>query len=68
MSLAPTFGLADMQEVNDASQGQPGDADRVTVPQQRIVCIEHPCIIRNVDMGVKSLGGEQNLQKVGQAR
>jgi len=39
--------------------------DPSSVPQDRIVCIEHPCIIRDVDQGVKSLGGEHHLQKVG---
>lgn len=36
----------------------------VNVPQERVVCIEHPCIVRNVDKGVQSLGGEHTMQQV----
>ena len=39
-----------------------------TVPQQRIVSIEHPCIVANLDNALKSLGGEQQLKDVSEAR
>lgn len=35
-----------------------------TVPQERVVSIEHPCIVRNFDNGVKSLGGEPQMKHV----
>ena len=34
------------------------------VPQERVVSIEHPCIVRNFDNGVKSLGGEPQMKHV----
>lgn len=35
-----------------------------TVPQERVVSIEHPCIVRNFDNGIKSLGGEPQMKHV----
>ena len=32
------------------------------VPSERVVSIEHPCIVRNFDNGVKSLGGEPQMK------
>lgn len=54
------------QHVSVASQGEHNTSGRAVldVPQDRIVCIEHPCIIKDIDNGVKSLGGEHQLQKV----
>ncbi|PIA91825.1 Transcription factor tau subunit sfc1 [Cercospora beticola] len=34
------------------------------VPPQRIVAVEHPCIVHNFDKGFKSLGGEAQLKHV----
>lgn len=34
------------------------------VPRKDVVSIEHPCLIRNVDNGIKSLGGPLALNKV----
>jgi hypothetical protein len=34
------------------------------VPQERVISIEHPCIVRNFDNGVKSLGGEPQMKHV----
>jgi general transcription factor 3C polypeptide 5 (transcription factor C subunit 1) len=42
--------------------GQP-KAPRYIIPDQRIVTIEHPCIIQNVDRGIKSLGGDRALNR-----
>ncbi|GAB7342835.1 hypothetical protein MBLNU457_g0962t1 [Dothideomycetes sp. NU457] len=52
--------------VSVASEGEQGASGRAApdVPQDRIVCIEHPCVIKDIDNGVKSLGGEQQLQKL----
>ncbi|KAK0795586.1 tau 95 subunit of transcription factor TFIIIC [Friedmanniomyces endolithicus] len=43
--------------------GGPG-APSYDVPDQRVVSIEHPCIVRNLDRGLKSLGGEAQIQHV----
>lgn len=37
---------------------------RHKVPTESIVAIEHPCIIKNVDKGLKSLGGSVALERV----
>jgi general transcription factor 3C polypeptide 5 (transcription factor C subunit 1) len=34
------------------------------VPHERVVSIEHPCIVRNFDNGIKSLGGEPQMKHV----
>ena len=34
------------------------------VPGERVVSIEHPCIVKNFDNGVKSLGGEPQMKHV----
>ena len=34
------------------------------VPDRLIVNVEHPCIIKNIEKGVESLGGESKIQKV----
>ncbi|KAG8628082.1 hypothetical protein KVT40_003955 [Elsinoe batatas] len=36
----------------------------LTVPHDRIVGIEHPCIIRDIDNAVRALGGEHHMKKV----
>ena len=49
-----------------AINGRPGDtvAPTYPVPPERVVSIEHPCIVRTFDNGVKSLGGEPQLKHV----
>lgn len=42
-----------------------GSAPSHTVANKRIICIEHPCIVRDSNRGVKSLGGEHQLKHVG---
>jgi general transcription factor 3C polypeptide 5 (transcription factor C subunit 1) len=38
------------------------------IPSRAVSAIEHPCIIKNVDKGITSLGGSVKLSKVrGQA-
>jgi hypothetical protein len=39
-------------------------APNYDVPEERIVSIEHPCIVKNLSNGFKSLGGEQQLKHV----
>ncbi|KAH9837409.1 RNA polymerase III transcription factor (TF)IIIC subunit [Teratosphaeria destructans] len=43
-------------------------APTYSVPNKRIVSIEHPCIIKNFDNGFKSLGGEPMLKHAIQHR
>ena len=42
-------------------------APTYNVPQDRLVSIEHPCIIRNLDNGIKSLGGEAQMKHVAES-
>jgi general transcription factor 3C polypeptide 5 (transcription factor C subunit 1) len=46
--------------------GRPSEAVAPTypVPPERVVSIEHPCIVRTFDNGLKSLGGEPQLKHV----
>lgn len=38
------------------------------IPSRAVSAIEHPCIVKNVDKGITSLGGSVKLSKVrGQA-
>lgn len=39
-------------------------APRVTIPDDELLCIEHPCIIKNVDKGLRSLGGGPAIERV----
>jgi hypothetical protein len=36
----------------------------IPISQDPVVCIEHPCIIKNLDRGIRSLGGEYGINKV----
>lgn len=42
------------------------DSMALTVPVERaqLALVEHPCIVRNVERGIKSLGGEHQLEEV----
>jgi general transcription factor 3C polypeptide 5 (transcription factor C subunit 1) len=42
----------------------PSTAPFYIVPHERVVSIEHPCIVRNFDNGIKSLGGEPQMKHV----
>jgi hypothetical protein len=53
-----------MQPDDMESAGSPTTALFYAVPQERVVSIEHPCIVRNFDNGVKSLGGEPQMKHV----
>jgi general transcription factor 3C polypeptide 5 (transcription factor C subunit 1) len=35
------------------------------IPARAISVVEHPCIIKNIDKGITSLGGPARLSKVG---
>lgn len=34
------------------------------VPDKRVVSVEHPCIVRNLDKALKSMGGEPRMKHV----
>ena len=53
-----------MPSATSEAAGNGDEAPTYTVPQKRIVSIEHPCIVKNFGNGFKSLGGEQQLQQV----
>lgn len=42
-----------------------GYAPAYSIPSMAFVEIEHPCIIKNIDKGVQSLGGTSQLEMVG---
>lgn len=37
------------------------------VPSQDIVCVEHPCIVKNVDKAIDTLQGYAGISEVSQA-
>lgn len=41
-------------------------ADWLTVSSDRVVTVEHPSIIKDIDKGLQSLGGEHHIKHVGQ--
>lgn len=44
--------------------GEP-TAPWLPIPSRAISAVEHPCIIKNIDKGIASLGGPARLSKVG---
>ena len=49
---------------NPPSVEQDGLAPRYEIPTNPVANIEHPCIIKNVDRGILSLGGNKQIEKV----
>ena len=43
---------------------QPSIAPDYDILSTEIVCVEHPCIVKDLDNGLKSLGGEQQIKNV----
>lgn len=48
----------------NAAVSSTGSAPKYLVPDQRIVSVEHPGIVENIDKAVESLGGEAELSRV----
>ena len=46
------------------SKGSTSSAPEYEIPGVILVGIEHPCIIRNQDRGIRSLGGLREIAKV----
>jgi general transcription factor 3C polypeptide 5 (transcription factor C subunit 1) len=48
---------------SDSRTGAPSEAPRYSIPNQRIVSVEHPCIVQNVDKAITMLGGGGTLSE-----
>ncbi|KAI0408052.1 hypothetical protein F4802DRAFT_447554 [Xylaria palmicola] len=44
--------------------GLPGSAPTFDVPERKIVAVDHPCILRNLENGLRSFGPRPNFQKL----
>jgi hypothetical protein len=55
--------MDDRGEVTPPSEQQ--HAPWLPIPSRAISVVEHPCIVKNVDKGITSLGGPVKLSKVG---
>jgi general transcription factor 3C polypeptide 5 (transcription factor C subunit 1) len=49
---------------SDEQQQQQQQAPWLPIPVRAVSVVEHPCIVRNVDKGIASLGGSLKLSKV----
>ncbi|KAF4556614.1 Tau95 Triple barrel domain-containing protein [Elsinoe fawcettii] len=58
------MGSPSASSVMSGSDGSESAGRTLTVPHDRIVSIEHPCIIRDIDRAVKVLGGEHHIKKI----
>lgn len=58
--------MADAPPTNGLKETSNGKsiAPFIPIPQDAVVCVEHPCIIKNLDRGIRSLGGEYGINKV----
>jgi hypothetical protein len=43
---------------------QQGQAPSLKFQDDKIVALEHPCIIQNLDRAILSLGGQPNIEEV----
>ena len=53
-----------MQEPDSQETANTPGALTCSVPEERIVSVEHQCIVKNFSNGFKSLGGEHQLKRV----
>lgn len=58
--------MTDAPPMNGSKQKSNGKsiAPFLPIPQDPVICVEHPCIIKNLTRGLKSLGGEYGINKV----
>jgi len=54
----------DMTDAPSSHSNEKSIAPFILISQDPVICVEHPCIIRNLDRGIKSLGGEYGINKV----
>lgn len=57
--------MADQQYWSESTITRQQPADWLDVPSEHVVSLEHPCIVNNIDKGLKSIGGEHNVKHVG---
>lgn len=55
------YQVADSEPPSDNAR----PAEWLDLPQNRVIAIEHPCIVNDIDKGLKSLGGENLIKTVG---
>lgn len=46
----------------------PMSAPTFEVPKRKIVAVDHPCIVLNLENGLRSFGSKPNFQKVSRMR
>lgn len=56
-----------LKELTLSSQSEdvPGSSSTVALRSNKFVCVEYPAVVTNVDKMLETLGGEENLSKVG---
>lgn len=55
------YQVADSEPSSDNAR----PAEWLDLPQNRVIAIEHPCIVNDIHKGLKSLGGENLIKTVG---
>lgn len=58
------FTLKDLT-LSSQSEDVPGSSSTVALRSNKFVCVEYPAVVTNVDKMLETLGGEENLSKVG---
>jgi general transcription factor 3C polypeptide 5 (transcription factor C subunit 1) len=54
----------DGEEQVGAPSDEQQQAPWLPIPSRAISAVEHPCIVKNIDKGILSLGGPVKLSKV----
>lgn len=57
----------DTQSLFVGEDGGREHAPWLQVPARSVAVVEHPCVVKNLDKGLVSLGGPVKLSKVGRA-
>lgn len=74
MAVPVPDGEGEAPHGNDAAAALPPLPDRLQaratapwllVPDNKVVSIEHPCIVKDVDKALHTLGGEHQIKHVG---
>jgi general transcription factor 3C polypeptide 5 (transcription factor C subunit 1) len=60
----PSLTTMDKEQQVAAPSDEPQQAPWLPIPSRAISAVEHPCIVKNVDKGILSLGGPVKLSKV----
>lgn len=58
------FTLKDLT-LSSQSEDVPGSSSTVALRSNKFVCVEYPAVVANVDKMLETLGGEENVSKVG---